>query len=132
MEVESKRFRVVVLSDTSRETTQLKSGAHFFVRYDTSDPADAERLALSAHLGLRQDDQTLYELVTRLTNEPRVQAPSEPVENIGLTGPGPYEFRLPKLEPGSYQLCGQVSFQTGNEPTTSDTESFCKTIEVVA
>jgi hypothetical protein len=133
-DIEPKRFNVVVLSDTKHETTRLKSGAQFFVRYDVKDPADAKRLSLGANLGLRRDGKVTHDLITRLGDDhpPIVQAPSEPVYNVGFESPGPYEFRLPKLEAGHYQLCGHISFRVGNEVVGRDGERFCKTIEVVS
>lgn len=114
--------------------SRLESGTRFSVRYEALDPFDDDSLHPPVSLSLQRDGEYLYTLTTG--DAPAVH-PTQPggvvgIPSILLGGPGPYEFTLPKLEQGTYQLCSSVGLDV---PSTSliprRQEKFCRTVEVV-
>jgi hypothetical protein len=121
-DTEPNRIRVIVAS-------RLTSGTRFNVGYEAKDPADADRLRPPVALELRRRDKTINTLITDLNGRPRVRpAGAVAIEAVDLRGPGPFEFTLPKLDDGRFQLCGAVWLDTGS---SRERELFCRTIRVV-
>jgi len=116
--------RVKVIMDE-----QMESGAMFRVSYELRNPADADTVVPPLALELRRDGKAINSLLALEAGGTPVRPPDAGLPLLGTTGrKGPFDFTLPDLKAGRYQLCGTVSF--GGAPQERQEDSFCRTVQV--
>lgn len=101
----------------------LQEGTRFSVVYEPTDGAESKQLSPDIRLMLWDDQTVRHALVA--SRPPRIQPPDDPIPLSQLMGGGPYEFQLPRLEPGTYMLCGAIGRIDDDQ-----LEKWCRNVDV--
>jgi hypothetical protein len=108
--------------------SRLGQGA-FEVRYEVDPATAASLLYPPVGLSLNQDGRRIHLLV--VGPHPAVLGPNPPwdLPTARPTGTGPFQYALPELTPGEYEVCatGHIGHPTDGEPFTA-----CRAFEFAA